>query len=263
SLYVKECARLFGVEEQLLVAEINKAISTKLRKHQQKQAAQAAPGASSDGSFPSAPPPGWEGMGVDGQPPPTDGAMPPPATPSAIGDEYQERDLVRLLMLFGDQEFDQKEQQSVGGFIIANIDDVIDNFDNELYKRIAKECQILIARGDNLRQQHFLHHDTPEMRQLAANLLSSPYAYSDNWEKRWDVILNQKHPDQNFIKDSAHGLKRFRLRKLSRLCEENIAKIKELAIGGQDEELVLYMQLQQKLQGLRNELAGELGTVVL
>lgn len=254
SLYIKECARLFGVDEQLLVGEINKVIAQRLRKHQQKQRAQGAPEAP---PFPSGPPPNWEGQ--EGMMPPPDAAVEPTIT----GDEYQERDLVRLLVLYGDKPFEEDSQQSVAQFILSNIDDVIDNFDNELYQRIAKESQILIERGDQVVANHFLQHETEELRKLAIDLSTTPYEFSDNWEKKWDVVLNQKAPDENFVSDSTHGLKRFRLRKLSRLCEENVDKLKELTANNEIEELMLYMKLQQRLQLLRNGLAKELGTVVL
>ncbi|MEL7425313.1 MAG: DNA primase [Bacteroidota bacterium] len=254
SLYIKECARLFGVDEQLLVGEINKIIAQKIRKHQQKKAAaqQEQP------PFPSGPPPGV-GEFPDEQLMP----MPPTDENVAQGDEYQERDLIRLLLLFGDKPFDKDGDQSVAQFIMSNIDDVIDNFDGVVYQRIAKEVQVMIERGEQPTIEHFMQHDTSELRQMAIDMATSPYEFSENWEKKWDVVLNQKAPDENFVKDSAHGLKRFRLRKLSRLCEENIIKVRELVSSDNQEELLLYMKLQQRLQSLRNSLAKELGTVVL
>jgi DNA primase len=247
SLYVKECARLFGVEEQLLVAEVNKIIATSLKKHQQQEAAR--------GNSLSGPPPGWEESQAEM-------GLLPQAKPTVMGDEYQERDLVRLLVLYGQELFDQAAEQTVAQFIMSNIDDVIDNFDNIVYQRTTKEFQVLLERGEKPSVQYFMQHEAPELRQLAIDLATSPYEFSENWEKKWEVVLNQKMPDENFIKDSAHGLKRFRLRKLTRICEENITKVKELSAQGEVEEMMLYLRLQQRLQELRNELAKELGTVV-
>ena len=170
---------------------------------------------------------------------------------------------MRLLLLFGDKSFDEDNAQTVAQFILSNIDDVIDNFDSPLYQRIAKEIQVLIERGETPSIDHFMKHETEELRQLAINVAATPYEFSENWEKKWDVVLNQKAPDENFLKDSSHGLKRFRLRKLSRLCDENIEKLRELMEQNAQEDLVLYMKLQQRLQNLRNSLAKELGTVVL
>lgn len=264
SLYIKECARLFGVDEQLLVAETNKIIAQRLRKHQQKERARGGSNKNENAPFPSGPPPGWEEQGI---PPPgweEQGMMPPPAAaePTVTGDEYQERDLVRILILYGDKTLEEQEQ-SVAQFIMTNIDDVIDNFDNELYQRVAKEYQVLVEKGELPSASYFMQHETEELRKLAIDMVSTPYEFSENWEKKWEVVLNQKAPDENFIIDSAHGLKRFRLRKLTRLCQENVDKLKELTASNEIEELVLYMKLQQRLQTLRNGLANELGTVVL
>lgn len=254
SLYVKECARLFGVDEHLLVGEINKIIAQKLRKHQQKQRSASR----DEPPFPSAPPPGV-GEFIDGPPPEQQQKM----EPAVSGDEYQEKDLIRLLLLFGDKHFDEQSEQSIAAFIMSNIDDVIDNFDSPVYQRIAKEVQVLVERGETPALSYFMQHETEDLRQLAINIASTPYEFSDNWEKKWDVVLNQKMPDENFKNDSEHGLKRFRLRKLSRLCEENVEKLRELTTQNQQEELMLYLKLQQRLQTLRNGLAKELGTVVL
>ena len=250
SLYIKECARLFGVEERLLLVEINKIISHRLRKHQQKQKTQPQ----YDSSFPSEEPQFHQHQEEEGN------LLPP--NNIATGDAYQERDLVRLLVLFG-HEKTEDDEQTIAELILSDIDDIIDNFEDPLYQRMVKECQILIARGDGYSPDYFKQHETDDMRKMAINLFSSPYEYSKNWEERWDVILDQKDPDENFIKDTTHGVKRFRLRKLSRLCIDNVNKIMELEKENNEEELVLYLKLQPRLQKLRNDIANDLGTVVL
>ncbi len=259
SLYIKECATLVGVEERLLLVEINKIIAEKLRKQKYKQAAR--PTQQMDGPpRETAPFPGQEPF----FPMDDEGGIPSgPVVKAPVGDEFQERDLVRLLILFGHEEFDKEASQSVAQFILSNIDDVIDNFDHDLYKRVAKEFQTLIGRGEHPSLAYFKQHETKEIRELAININTSPHEFSENWEKKWDVILNQAAPDENFIKDSSHGLKRFRLRKLSKLCSENISKVKDLAAANKEEEMLLHLRLQQRLQGLRNDLAKDLGTVVL
>ena len=245
SMYVKECARLFAVDESLLIAEINKIIAQNLRKHQQQAAAKGRP----DTGFPTAEP--------------FTEAPPQQAEPTVSGDEFQERDLARILIGAGDQVFDKEAKVTVAQFIIDNIEDVIDNFDNELYQRVIKECSVLLERGEEPSTTYFLEHETSDIRQLAIDLLSQPYHFSENWFKKWDVVLNQKDPEENFVRDSNLALKRFRLRKLGRLCDENIEKVKAFTQKGDNEELLLHLKLQQRLQEIRNDLAKELGTVVL
>lgn len=262
SLYIKECARLFSVDEQILVGEANKIISQRLRKHQQKQAARAsvAPGGD-QAPFPSAPPPGMDmdgGMPMGG-PPPSER----PQEEALVGDEYQERDLIRVLMLFGHHPFEDETTPTIARFILANIDDLIDNFDHDLYQRVAKECQILAERQEGFSIDYFKNHDTEELRKLAINFMTSPYEFSENWEKKWDVILNQKSPDDNFIKDATHSLKRFRLRKLRKIQEQITGTIGEIE-SKQDaiEELMLNLKLKQRIDLIYRDLAKELGTVV-
>ncbi|MCB0635481.1 MAG: DNA primase [Lewinella sp.] len=242
SIYVKECARLFGVEEDLLVAEINKSVATQLKKHQ--------PAA-------EAPPPRPAGPDV---PPVAEEAT---ASGAVLGDEYQERDLARILITAGHQLFDPKARLTVAEFVIQNIGDVIDEFDHALYQRVVKECSVLLNRNEAPNTDYFLQHETPELRQLAIDFLSTPYAYSENWEKKWEVVLNQKDPEENFQLDSAQALKRFRLRKVNRLMAQNVDTIRNLTGDGEQEDLLLHLKLHQRLQEIRNKLAQELGTVYL
>ena len=250
SLYIKECARLFGVEERLLLVEINKIIAHRIQKHQQKQKAQPQ----YDPSFPTEEPQFHQQENEEGHL--------PPATKTAIGDEYQERDLVRLLILFGHEKTEDDEHKIYAEKILADIDDLIDNFEDPLYQRIVKECQIKVAKGEEYSALYFKEHETEEIRTLAINLFISPYEYSENWEKH-DIILNQKLPDQNYDNDIAQGVKYFRRRKLGGLCQEVKKEIKKLEGKDDEQELILHLKLLQRLQKLRNDIAKDLGTVVL
>jgi DNA primase len=95
-------------------------------------------------------------------------------------------------------------------------------------------------------------------------MMSSPYEYSENWEKKWDLFLHsQEMPDHNFIQDSLSSLKRFRLRKLKKMLERNQLKIKELSEGNDFEQAMIYMKLHQKIKTIHDDLAKEMGSVVL
>lgn len=250
SLYIRECAAVVEVEEQLLINEANKVVGQRFRK-QQKEKLQS-------GGYKMNQPSQEEG--------PTSSAadLPVIVQDKPAGHEFQERDIVRILIHFGDQLFDKQENITVSEFILSNIEDVIDDFDHQLYQTIAGEALDRLGRRLEMGTAFFVNHGNKEIRELAIDLMSTPYEYSENWEKKWDIYLNtQKMPDENFVKDSHHALKRFRLKKIVRKCVENQEKIKSLAKEGKAEEMMLHMRLQQKLLDIRNELAKELGTVVL
>lgn len=272
SLYIKECARLFGVDEQLLVAEVNRLVAGSMQKQQQKQQQQAP---ARPRSAPSAPPAAPDDVPWPGEIPPfgaeeddEDGEGPgiatPAGTPKATGHEYQERDLARILITSGMQVYDKDSGISVAQYILDNIEDVISDFDHPLYRQIAEMAlQHIDEHGRPAPPEFFLHHSEEKIQQLAIDFHATPYLFSENWEKRWDVVLHQKDPKENYNLDSDQALKRFRLLKIARMCQRNIDKIRELATGGSDEELLLHLQLQQRLQQLRDDLAAELGTVIL
>lgn len=249
SLYIKECARLVSVEEQLLINEINKVVSKELTKHRasndrgnlqrvQRHEAQTL---------------------ADSLEQPV-----PQRKESRVGDEFQEKDIVRILVAGGDAIFDKEENITVAQFIISNIEDVIDDFDNQGYQQLAKLAQERLASGQPLSTDFFTQHPEQAVQQMAINLITSPYELSENWEKRYEITLQtQKSPELNFSEDSIQSLKRFRLRKISRMCQKNQEQIKELTASGDMEKLMVHMKVQQKLLNIRNDLAKELGTVVL
>jgi DNA primase len=253
SLYVKECARLVDVEEQLLISEVNKVMGQRLRKLKQEQERQQLSEPRQDlGPFT-----------VEKHPSISEKQKSPDEAQTA-GHEFQERDIIRILIHFGDQLFDKNEKITVAEFILSNIEDVIEDFDQAFYQTVARDALERLSKELPVDPSYFTNHSNKEIQELAVDLLSTPYEYSENWEKKWDIYLNtQKMPDENFVRDSEHALKRFRLKKIVRKCIENQEKIKELGKAGDVENMMLHMRLQQKLLEIRNELARELGTVVL
>jgi DNA primase len=253
SLYVKECARLVDVEEQLLISEVNKVMGQRLRKLKKEKERDQLPEPRQDsGPFTVEKHPSISEKKKGAE------------EAQAAGHEFQERDIIRILIHFGDQLFDKNEKITVAEFILSNIEDVIEDFDQAFYQTIARDALDRLSKELPVDAAYFTNHDDKEIRELAVDLLSTPYEYSENWEKKWDIYLNtQKMPDENFVKDSEHALKRFRLKKIVRKCIENQEKIKALGKAGDVENMMLHMRLQQKLLEIRNELARELGTVVL
>jgi DNA primase len=244
AFFVQECARMMGLSEQLLVGETNKLLIHTLKKREEKRA--AAPTA-------------------------TEGLYPLPTMPDAlaatapaiIGDEFQEKDIVRILITGGDIILDEADQETVAEYIVRNIEDVLDEFDNHLYQRIAKEVQNRLLDRLPVNAQFFVQHPLPDIRELAVNLLAFPHEYSENWEKRHDIYLTQKKPEHNFDHDSEQALLRFKLRKIMRMCDKNLQKIETFSQSGETEQLIVHMKVQQKLTAIRNQVAAQLGTVVL
>ena len=280
SMYVKQCAQLMDISADLLTAESDKEIQRVQKKKEQKAyfdrkrknaagnnapfPSSSVPFPSNDGSFPGAPPPfsneeaPFPGMDY-GQAMPDEG-VPASAPKSIIGDEFQEKDIIRILISGGTQIFDKEEDITVAEYILNNIEDVLDSFDDATYEAIAKEYH----KNRKLDNNHFLTHKNEKIKQAAINLLATPYEYSAGWEERFDHPLQtQKMPNENFTKDSIYSLRRFKMKKIDKILEEIQEKLKTLDQEKDWAKIMKLLKRDQKFKAIRNELAAQANMVIL
>jgi DNA primase len=254
SVYVRELSRLTEMDEQVITNGINKILGQQLRQRQREQERQKMRKAreqQQEAPFPT----------TGDEPARAPVTEEPPTTESASSkDVYQEKEVIRILIESGSEWYIEEEQQSVASFILANIEDVLDDFQHETYQAIAREYLERLTAKEPTNTQYWLNH--PKYAKLATDLISFPHDYSENWEKRWDVFLNQKDPEQNYRKDSEMAVKRLKMKKIKRKMEEVRTLIKDLSVKN-DEAVLDYMQLFQHLKQMHDDIAGEFGSVVL
>lgn len=258
-LYLRECAALMKVEEAILIGETGKLVRKSL---EDKKKGVAAPSSASAAA-------GLAGF-TDDISQPTDNQTVIEETygekkASAVtgGDEFQEKDIVRILIASGGEILDKEHNVSVAAYVISNIEDVLEQFENRMYYKIIQETIVHIQKGTPLSTQHFLSHSVKEIRELAAAILSNPYDYSDNWENKFQRPLEtQKAPDLNFTEDSKQALKRFKLRKIMKLCDQNQELVRKSSESGDVSTMMKHLKIHQKLMLIRNALAAELKTVI-
>jgi DNA primase len=251
-LYIRECAALMRVEEAILVGETGKLIRKGM---DDKKAGRAAP-----------PPSVSDEAGQ-----PTDNQKVIEETYSekkpqniAVGDaDHQEKDIARILVVHGGEVFDVENNVTVAAFVMSNIEDVIQDFDNKLYQRIAQETAALLQNNTPLSIQYFLSHKHKEIQDFATTMLSSPYEYSENWEAKFNRPLEtQKAPDLNFIRDAEQSLKRFKLRKVFKMMSHNEVLLRKAETEKDDSMYMRHLKIQMKLNDMKGQLAKELGTVI-
>ena len=77
-----------------------------------------------------------------------------------VDDEYQEKDIVRILVTAGDVEIElDGEKVSIGPYLLENISEIMDAFDNQLYKEIILLCQAKVDKGEKIEPSFFLYHE--------------------------------------------------------------------------------------------------------
>jgi DNA primase len=256
SVYLRECAGLLEISEETLVQETNKLIAGTVKKRAEREARQ--PGAASDSPSTAAEtasdyPVGEPEMTI--RPSESIHAFQP-------DDAVQERDVVRLLIQFGGQAMD--DGHSLAEHLLINIEDSLEHFDQPLYGKIAKECFERVLHQQELDQAYFTQHPDLAVRNLALELLQSPWELSPNWEARWGYPLqNQPMPELNFKDDLKRSLYEFKQRKLMKMREQNRARIQATEQSGDMENLMHYLKVQMKLDEAMREIVKITGTVAL
>ncbi len=183
-----------------------------------------------------------------------------------ISDDVQERDILRILICGGHAIFDEEDNMTVSQYVLSNLEDIREFFENELYIR-ALDTYIQLA-GDEQDPQlkTFINHPDPELSRLAIDLSTSQYDMSENWDEKGVGLVNQEHPDKNYVRDAIHSLLRIKGLKIKKLIAANSERIKNYdetkAIEGED-DLVMLLKIHQQYKRLLNDLAEKYGTVVL
>ncbi len=231
--------------------------------------------------------PSWEGMEEDGwagmqepefsnegdvdiPPPFLEGKVPelPSLDPVAEalqnrGHAYQERELVKVLIVHGAKLFDADNNVTVAAFITQNIRDVLDDFDSkkdlELVNRVA---DYLAQHGTPPTPDWFLKHPEENVRKTAMDATMTAYSMSPKWKEK-NVYLRQKEPEENQVLITRQFLHNFRMKKLVRKQKICLDRIEHFSKTGDDQKVRQLMGVLQKVSEVIKNMATISGTVVI
>ena len=239
--YVRECSRLMEVPEQSLTNELNKLLRAKFRKNNNIEPEQDIV---------------HEEIKSEPQTPVED-VLP-------LG-YYQERELVRLLMMYGNKDItlDDVDENgnpvlykiSVASFIIDDLknDDLL--FKNEIHNIIFNIFDKALDEDDVPDEHYFVSHEDTRIAELAANLLSTPYKL-DNWSEK---EINVKVEEDVLQKSVVTSLLRF---KDMIIDDKRNDLIKELMETHDVDDQMILLAKKKRLDDLRIKINKELGIVI-
>ena len=242
--YVKECSRLLDMPEQTLTNELNKILRAKFKKS----------------------------LGVD------DNVAPETETTTAtqpkqdetLEDQlpagyYQERELVKLLLMYGremivDEREDENgekiyEQVSVAQFIVDDLKNDGFVFTNAVNKKIFDIFDRAIDEGPIPKGQYFTSNEDETIAQLAADLLSSPYKL-DQWDKFSIFVKSEENNLRATVLSSIYRYKDLIIEDRRKAVEEELKATSDL-----DDQLILLKRMKD-LDDIRKQINNELGIVI-
>ena len=239
--YIRECSRLMEMPEQSLMNELNKQLRAKIRKNNNIPEEQYV--------VPEEVKAEPQNINVN-------------ALPLGF---YQEQELVKLLLMYGDTEidvdgFDENNNAvvykvSVASMIIDDLknDDLL--FKDETHKLIFDIFDRALDDGILPKQQYFVTHEDSRIVELAANLLSSPYKL-DDWKRKEIKVKTEEDVLSKLVVTSV-------LRFKDMVLDEKRNELTHLIMETQDvEDQMVLMVKKKKLDDLRIRINHELGIVI-
>ncbi|MCK9204350.1 MAG: DNA primase [Bacteroidales bacterium] len=242
SLYVRECSSLMTISEQVLMNELNK----KLRDRFQKNA-----------SLPE----------TESILPPRDQIYSDPVPPlDPNSSEYQEREIIRMMLLYGQDIIRINKSPGdpeeipvlIADFVVHEILSDGLGFENILYKKIFQDY-IKGNENDALPgRDWFLSHPDPEISQTAVNLVFSPYELSQNWLKNNIQVETEESRLKMNIERVILSFKSKKIDKMIADVQQKLVK----ATSEEEQKSLLKAWQELKEQSIRINTQG-LGRIVI
>jgi DNA primase len=241
SVYVKTCSKMLDVEELTLMNELNKLLRGKLRK-------QLGP----------------------------DVPQPPIETPEQARDEelkpqtpigyHQERELIKLLLLYGRDELlqDTTDEQGYPAFyretVVKNMLDELAadkfSFEHPTHQKILQVFREHLEKDEVPNEKFFTSHPEPDISDLAVDLLSDQYELSKNWEKHKIFVKTEKEDLKKSIERAILTYRRVVLEAKLPLIAQAIKE----AVN--DDDIAILLQQYKALKELQMKISEVPGIVI-
>jgi len=248
--YIRQCSQVLKIDEQGLINLVNKFIREKLQKKEQqftRDQEKNAPSADDDLSPEAIA--AMEAM-ENGGVPPADNFFNP--------DERQERELVKILLRFGDKPFSEEDQNTVADYIFHLPYDFESLADNEIVKRILREYKQMYDEDNLPDKKWFLYHSDHDVTALVVQIMEDKEAeLSPKWKEEFEI--DTVYGDNAYLKDTISTTNYLMLRKIRKMIMENQQEMEKST----DFELQINcIKMHKHLKQLENELTNGLGTVI-
>lgn len=173
-------------------------------------------------------------------------------------DELAERNLVRVLLEFGNEVWAQEKK--VSDYILEEfeLNSLRELIDNKQMLQIIEAYQKSVDDGTEPILQHFLYHPDPQISASAVGLMDTLYELSPNWKEHYDGPLHTR--EERYKEEVYSTLIYLKLRKIKRLIFENQRDLEKVKSA---EEQLTLMQIHLHFKQMEKELTKEYQTVIL
>jgi len=235
SVFIKECSYILKIDERALLSELNKMRIAKAKKDSQQQ------------------------QPVTRLEPVDDTYVTElVAEPTAKDDSSQEKEIIRLLLLYGNKmiDWDGIANTYIGPFMIAELSDV--EFDHPASKAFIELYRKEVENGVLPDEQFFIHYPEKEIVDLTVTLIASKYTLSENWYEMHRILVPDEQANMKAtILGAIFHLKKQKVGKILESLRNELQKTE----GEADQEILLNQYMHMKK--VEKTISDYLGSVIL
>ncbi|WP_118193529.1 DNA primase [Albibacterium indicum] len=239
SLFIRNCSVKLDIEERILITELNK---IKLQQSRKRP--------STKSEIPEEP--------TESQSALINGEATPDSPPSINANDLQEKEIIRLLLQYGEQPATWLENDNypIAVLILSSLQDI--EFSHPESKKILDIYIDFVNKQDLPENRYFITHPDKKISSLAVSLLSTPYTLSPNWNDDKRQIYVKQETDN--LKDAVvRAIFRMKRRKI----DERIQQVREEMKQESDpDNMSILLHKYQKLKEVEKETLDFLGTVI-
>jgi DNA primase len=235
--YIKRCAELLKIDEAGLLTLVNKKIREKVVKENQLEKSEAER--------------------LEQQANPANIVDEPSDAMVMLQKDYkQEKELIKVLLEYGDIAFDDKVLVST---YIKNIIGMDAEFANMKWANIYYAYfNYQETFGQNPPTDFFTFHENEAIRNDAIEATYNPYEVSENWEKMFGIHVPSFQ--DNYIEEVKSCIIYFSLRKLKTISNEYVEQLNNPNLH--EDEALLYMQCHKQTKEIEKSLLDGLKVVL-
>lgn len=174
-------------------------------------------------------------------------------------DELQERALVRALIDFGINEWENSTTIADYIFNEFEVNGLAEMFDNKHLLQLIEAYRTLYQLGLKPGSKSFLYHEEAALNTLAVSIMDNSSAdVSPNWLKNFDTIVATR--EMMYKDDVKSSLNYLKLRKIKRLIIENQIELQQM---NENSDYITLVSIHRHLKQLEMELVKQIGAVIL
>lgn len=175
---------------------------------------------------------------------------------------YSERELLRLLIRYGDEVLSRVVDKETGTETITTVADYIISqitedellFDDPVFASIFSEITFNVSQGLFPGDRHFVHHPDPVISAIAVDMLTEQYTLSRIWSSRGAYVETEETLLKEIVPDT---VLKFKSDKIKIMQKELRRAMTEAA--GDDEKISVLQERYKTMTSLQKKISSGLG----